>query len=202
MYEGVRLTPTQVCRNIQALLLSISQSHPFVQMAHDDKELVQSGLLLSMARRRQRLPRRITWVMPPSGCVKLNIDGSSLGNPGPSGAGGVLRDSDGTILSGFSTFLGSMTNMEAEALALLEGMRVSAGFHWLHVEMDSQVLVRMVTGNGSVPWKLWSTISRIKTIALGRQVTFTHTYREANAVADALANLASSTHVCQRFSPS
>ncbi|XP_027167252.1 uncharacterized protein LOC113767379 [Coffea eugenioides] len=52
MYEGVRLTPTQVCRNIQALLLSISQSHPFVQMAHNDRELVQSGLLLSMTQKR------------------------------------------------------------------------------------------------------------------------------------------------------
>ncbi|XP_027155749.1 uncharacterized protein LOC113756179 [Coffea eugenioides] len=151
MYEGVRVTPTQVTQ--------------------DDRELMQSGLLLSMTRRRQRLPRWVTWVMPPSGCVKLNIDGSSLGNPGPSGTGGVLRDSDGTILSDFSSFLGLMTNMEAEALALLEGMRISAGFHCLHVEMDSQVLMRMVTGNGSIPWKLWSTISRIKTIALGRQGT-------------------------------
>ena len=53
----------------------------------------------------------------PSRYVKLNIDGSPLGNPGYSRDGGVFCDSDGNILSGFSSFLGSTTNMEAKALA-------------------------------------------------------------------------------------
>ena len=92
--------------------------------------------------------------------------------------------------------------MEAEASALLEGMLLSTDFHFLQVEMDSQVLLAMVNGNGRIPWKLWTTISRIQTLALGRQVTFTHVYREANGVADALANLASSTGVCQSFNES
>ena len=68
--------------------------------------------------------------------------------------------------------------------------------------MDSQVLLAMVNGNGKVPWTLWRTISCIQFLAMGRKVTFTHVFREANAVADALANLASSTCVCQSFSPS
>ena len=92
--------------------------------------------------------------------------------------------------------------MEAEASALLEGMLLSTDFHFLQVEMDSQVLLAMVNGNGRIPWTLWKTISRIQTLALGRQVTFTHVYREANGVADALANLASSTGVCQSFGAS
>ena len=162
MYEAVNVTPSQVCRNVQNLLFNISQAWPFVQVTHDDGELLQSGLLLSVTRRKWRPPRWITWAMPPSGNVKLNIDGSSLGNPGPSGARGVLRDSDGNVLSSFSLFLGSRTNMEAEALALLDGMQITAGFHELQVEMDSQALLNMVIGNGSVPWKLWSTVAHVK----------------------------------------
>ena len=41
--------------------------------------------------------------------------------------------------------------MEAEAMALLEGLLFSANFHSLHVEMDSQVLLNMVNGDGGVP---------------------------------------------------
>ena len=89
--------------------------------------------------------------------------------------------------------------MEAEASALLEGMLLSTDFQSLQVEMDSQVLMAMVNGNGRVPWKLWRTISRIQALALGRRITFSHVYREANGVADALANLASSTGIGQSF---
>ncbi|XP_071940756.1 uncharacterized protein [Coffea arabica] len=92
--------------------------------------------------------------------------------------------------------------MEAEASALLEGMLLSTGYHSLQVEMDSQVLMAMVNGKGRVPWKLWKTISSIQALALGRQVTFSHVYREANGVADALANLASSTGVGHSFGAS
>ncbi|CDP11300.1 unnamed protein product [Coffea canephora] len=187
-----------------------SQEHIFsgcflaseVWMTRDDGELVHSDLLLRLTPRERMLPRLVVWEKPPDGCVKLNVDGSSLGNPGSSGAGEVLRDSGGSVLRGFSSFLGSRTNMEAEALALLEGMLLSTDFPFLQVEMDSQVLLAMVNGNGRIPWTLWKTISRIQTLARGRQVTFTHVYREANGVADALANLANSTGVCQNFGAS
>ena len=131
-------------------------------MARDDGELAHLGLLLCMERKKSVLPRWVAWSRPPIGYVKLNIDGSSLGNPGHSGVGAVFRDSSGNILCGFSWFLGSRTNMEAEAMALLEGLLLSATFHSLHVEMDSQVLLNMVNGDGGVTWRLWLTISHIK----------------------------------------
>ena len=37
----------------------------------------------------------IGWKWPPSGWMKLNIDGSVIGETGPTGAGGVLRDALG-----------------------------------------------------------------------------------------------------------
>lgn len=202
VFEGVVLTPTQVCWNIQTLLHHLSQVWPFARVTQDDGELVHSGLFLRLTSLKRMAPRWVLWESPPEGFVKLNVDGSSLGNPGPSGAGGVFRDSGGNVLRGFSYFLGSRTNMEAEASALLEGMLLSTGYHSLQVEMDSQVLMAMVNGKGRVPWKLWKTISCIQALALGRQVTFSHVYREANGVADALANLASSTGVGHSFGAS
>ena len=37
----------------------------------------------------------VSWVHPPLGFVKLNTDGSSLGNPGVAGFGGLIRDEGG-----------------------------------------------------------------------------------------------------------
>ncbi|KAL0410603.1 UNVERIFIED_CONTAM: hypothetical protein Slati_3650000 [Sesamum latifolium] len=39
------------------------------------------------------LPILCRWLPPPNGFWKLNSDGASKGNPGPSGAGGLIRDS-------------------------------------------------------------------------------------------------------------
>ena len=38
------------------------------------------------------IPQIIRWHIPPSPFLKLNTDGSALGNPGLAGVGGVLRD--------------------------------------------------------------------------------------------------------------
>ena len=38
--------------------------------------------------------------------IMLNMDGSSLGNPGRAGAKGLLQDSSGKWISGFSLNLG------------------------------------------------------------------------------------------------
>ena len=43
----------------------------------------------------QLVVKQIRWERPSHGWVKLNTDGSSLGNPGPAGGGGVIHDEEG-----------------------------------------------------------------------------------------------------------
>ena len=43
----------------------------------------------------------VYWVKPSCDRFKLNIDGSSLGNPGSLGAGGVIRDFKGDMVLSF-----------------------------------------------------------------------------------------------------
>ncbi|XP_042952286.1 uncharacterized protein LOC122289378 [Carya illinoinensis] len=62
----------------------------------------------------------VKWLPPCSNWVKLNIDGSSLGNPGPAGAGGVIRDASGHMCAAFSVSLGQDSNNYAELKSLLE----------------------------------------------------------------------------------
>lgn len=54
--------------------------------------------------------------------VVLNVDGSSFGNPGRTGFGGLLREDDGTWIAGFIGYVGFSTNVHAELMAILYGL--------------------------------------------------------------------------------
>ncbi|XP_071923139.1 uncharacterized protein [Coffea arabica] len=73
------------------------------------------------------LPSLICWelwrartsALMQGGGYKVNTDGCSLGNPGMSGGGGLLRDSQEGFLFGFSCFFGVITSLHAELQALV-----------------------------------------------------------------------------------
>lgn len=64
------------------------------------QEFIHYGLKPSVETRQVLKP--IRWERPNKGWVKLNTDGSSSGNLGPAGCGGILRDKNGDWLLGFS----------------------------------------------------------------------------------------------------
>ena len=55
---------------------------------------------------------------PPAGTLKINTDGSSRGNPGHAGIGGIGRDNEGGTMFLFSTYKGQYSNNLMEALAI------------------------------------------------------------------------------------
>jgi hypothetical protein len=67
------------------------------------------------------VPIPIKWSPPPLGWFKLNTDGSSLGNPGMAGGGGVIRNHFGDWVGGFSRAIGFTTSVQAELRALKNG---------------------------------------------------------------------------------
>lgn len=81
--------------------------------------------------------------------VTMNIDGGAKGNPGPAGAGIIIRDSaDGAVLYQAGLFLGETTNNVAEYSALLAALEAAAGLAAAQVEVlsDSQLVVRQMNG--------------------------------------------------------
>ena len=79
----------------------------------------------------------------------IYTDGAARGNPGPAGAGAILRDAaDGTVLAEIAEPLGHATNNVAEwtavHLALEEARRLGA----THVDMrmDSELVARQISG--------------------------------------------------------
>lgn len=132
--------------------------------------------------------------MSPKPALKIQIDGASRGNPGPSGAGVVLSDSRGKKLKELSVYLGESTNNVAETCALILGLQEALRLGSLKVSVltDSELLARQVTGEYRVKDKQlqWlHALIRNLTEAFD-QFKIQHIPREENRAADRLANKA------------
>lgn len=129
-----------------------------------------------------------------SACYTLHTDGGARGNPGPAGAGIVLRDPSGSTVCAGGRYLGEVTNNVAEYEALIWGLETAAsqGVRRLIVNADSELVVKQMKGQYRVKHpglrplyeKACSASSKIG------HVEFVHVRREQNKDADELANRA------------
>ncbi len=127
--------------------------------------------------------------------ILIYTDGAARGNPGPAGAGAILRDaSDQTVLAEIAQGLGHATNNVAEwtavRLALEEARRLGA----THVDlrMDSELVARQITGIYRVKHPDLKPI-HAASMALLRSFegyTVGHVPRALNMDADRLSNVA------------
>lgn len=124
----------------------------------------------------------------------LSFDGASKGNPGRSGAGGVVKKADGGIVLRYAWGVGYNTSIQAEALALLQGLKQlkSLGIQVASVFGDSQTIIKTMVDNASLSdLRLSRLIRRIRTLSNSFQcLNFYHIKRDNNKDADAEANKA------------
>jgi ribonuclease HI len=125
---------------------------------------------------------------------RIYTDGGSRGNPGPSGAGGVIIDPNGEIISESSEYLGYQTNNYAEYMALLLTLKRAKmlGIRSVDVFMDSKLIVEQMNGNYKVKNEALKVINSeiLELLKSFEKITFTHVYREHNKHADRLVNQA------------
>jgi ribonuclease HI/exonuclease III len=134
----------------------------------------------------------VRWTPPLSGFVKINFDGASRGNPGKSGIGVCIRDECGRVLAIKSQALPPGTNNMAEAHALLAGLILARrnGFHSVHIEGDSMIIIKACLSKNSFNWKITYILKQIWGLLDSfREYQISHIYREGNSVADYLANM-------------
>ena len=84
-----------------------------------------------------------------NGLVKLNTDGALLGNLGKAGGGGVIRDSSGKWVKGFSRSIGVATSVMAECWAIRDGLTLAnqLGIQNLEVKLDAKTIVDLLQSN-------------------------------------------------------
>lgn len=127
----------------------------------------------------------------------LQTDGGARGNPGPAGAGIVIRDAAGAVLHKFHQFLGdNLTNNEAEYLALIFGLEnlknVAGEGSEVEIQLDSELVVKQLRGEYKIKEARLKALAEQVRVATAHfpVLTYTHIRREQNALADELANQA------------
>jgi ribonuclease HI len=78
----------------------------------------------------------------------IHTDGAARGNPGPAGAGAILRDVEGRVLGEIAKPLGRATNNVAEWTAVLLALEEAQRLCATHVDMrmDSELVARQISG--------------------------------------------------------
>jgi ribonuclease HI len=125
----------------------------------------------------------------------IHTDGAARGNPGPAGAGAILRDAvTGEAVAEIAEGLGYATNNVAEwtavRLALEEARRLGA--NRVDLRMDSQLVARQISGIYRVKHPDLKPIhAAVMTLLRGFEgYTVGHVPRELNKDADRLSNVA------------
>ncbi|XP_042944671.1 uncharacterized protein LOC122278558 [Carya illinoinensis] len=138
---------------------------------------------------KERTCKVVQWHKSPLGWFKLNTNGSSLGNPGSCGTGGVIRHATGQLVKAFASPSGMGSNNKAELLALLYGLRECTSLHLSNVivEVDSMVIISWWHRGHCGVWYLEDYWDEIVVLAHSINCKFQHVLREGNKVADWLA---------------
>jgi ribonuclease HI len=125
----------------------------------------------------------------------IYTDGAARGNPGPAGAGAILRDAaDGTVLAEIAEPLGHATNNMAEWTAVLLALEEARRLGATHVDlrMDSELVARQISGIYRVKHPDLKPIhaAAMKLLRSFEGYTVGHVPRALNKDADRLSNVA------------
>ncbi|MQL68626.1 hypothetical protein Taro_000903 [Colocasia esculenta] len=192
-FEGKRLSFHRITYNINFMISLSLEAANFRVVSPGQKlqDIYSLGFSLSIKHVSFKL---IRWIPPSKGLV-LNVDGASKGNPGTCGGGGCVRDCNGNLLFAFAHFCGFGSSLIAETRSLCDGLRLALdhSFHLTEIKSDSLTLVNSISSMKVPSWKClhwWrDALSIIQTF----DINIKHTYRQANQLADALANIGCSS---------
>lgn len=138
--------------------------------------------------------------------IKTYIDGSSKGNPGPSGIGIVIYDNE-AMQALYGVPIGHGTNNQAEfealrfALSRLQELEYPSGMKFNHVDVEILTDSKLVIGICSQKWKVNCNVELVnetkELLSEFKEVIFTkvkaHSGIEGNVLADKLAREAADT---------
>nr|GMC93188.1 putative ribonuclease H [Ipomoea batatas] len=132
----------------------------------------------------------VRWTVPPSGWIKINVDGSCTQSTGAAACGGLSQDHQGRWLRGFMHNIGCCSIEEAEAWGVIQGLYVALqlGVRNIMVESDSKDKIDSCCGLRRLQGNKGNIINRCTEMAKRfTNITFCHVFREQNRSADYLA---------------
>ncbi|KAG4912504.1 hypothetical protein JHK82_053091 [Glycine max] len=135
-------------------------------------------------------PREVVWKPPTNATLNLNMDGSAIGNPGPSGFRGLIRNNIGDWIIGFVGHYGYATNLFAELTTIHQGLQLiwRFGHHDVVCESDCKTTLHLICDANTGYHPYTTIINKIKDYrSKPRRLHFCHILREGNKCVGALA---------------
>ncbi|KAL0444852.1 UNVERIFIED_CONTAM: putative ribonuclease H protein [Sesamum latifolium] len=156
-YEGVVFKASIIIRKTMTYLHNLHKSG-IMKTDHAQGDLfAMNSLHIHLQPKAQRQKAIIVhWRKPQEGWYKMNTDGASKGNPGISGAGGILRDQLGRVIFAFQEPLGNITNTQAELQAIHRGLQIciDRGFRNVWIETDATAIIKLISAPQRGAWNL------------------------------------------------
>ncbi|KAK4778891.1 hypothetical protein SAY86_006419 [Trapa natans] len=163
------------------------------EMLHSDSYQAEEGATSALVDSPRKQFKYDNTIVRQASCT-LEFDGASKGNPGPAGAGAVLRTENGSTVFRLREGVGIATNNVAEYRGLILGLRyaLQCGIKDIHVQGDSQLVCMQVRGLWKIRNQNMAALCKVAKELKDKFVTFeiNHVLREFNSEADAQANLA------------
>jgi len=139
------------------------------------------------------------WEPPPTNVFKLKFDGALKGNLGPTGFGGAIRDSKGSMVGLYWGYIGENTNNVAKLKGLHVGLAMAANYGWFPIilEGDSQIILQMTTKllHGKLVnkvadnWRMAHSLEKLRAMLRNHsEVQTHHIKRKSNRLEDLLVN--------------
>lgn len=122
--------------------------------------------------------------------MKLNTDGCAASSPGQAGCGGIVRDRDGSWVSGFSRRIGITNSFVEELWGLRDGLILCNNLNiiFLLVELDTKDVVDILNRSNYVNNVVSTILDDCRLLASQfHRIQFKHYYHQAHRCADVLA---------------
>ena len=151
-------------------------------------EFLYLGINGKQVRTKQKI--QVRWLCPPPNWFKLNTDGTSLGNPGLAGGGGLIRNEKGDWVKGFARVIGTTTSVAAELWALRDGIRlcIALKLQVVVIELGSKLAVDLLKKELNNPNDIDVLVADCRNCLRNIPIVrIQHCYREGNKCVDALA---------------
>ncbi|KAF5467859.1 hypothetical protein F2P56_012071 [Juglans regia] len=177
--EGIVESVEHVWRNIKFWVAKISEKLKVGNTLSPPDESILKELNIPSTPGKIKQLKLVRWRRPPVGRHKLNLDGSSRGNPGAAGAGRVIRDASGNLVRAFSVFLGHGNSSFAEFMAVFHGLKIakSLDLTLIDVELDSSILVNWLKKSEIGLWYLEDYWEELKETMEGMTISISHVFR-------------------------
>jgi ribonuclease HI len=173
---------------------NVARTNPFEKKVQDVNIAGSTSFSLAPQRTQVKFENFIEAAPVSSYCCSctLEFDGASKGNPGPAGAGAILRAVDGSQVYRLREGLGVVTNNVAEYRGVILGMKyaLDKGFKHIRVQGDSKLVCMQVQGLWKIKNQNMGELCKVAKELKDKFVSFhiSHIDRELNSEADAQAN--------------